>query len=282
VTLRKGDRGPAVKVLQAQLLDLGYTLPRFGADGDLGSETLAAVNALLASHREALGVDLDEQVTAEEIALIDRLAQGPDVALPSGLFDATGAHEGKHRIRRRRWQDITGITLHQTATVIGDHLGRWPNVPIHLGVTRIGVAWLLNGLDWVTYHGNSFNSHDVGIEIDGHFSGIEGQPKTHWNPASLPNRAPLTPLEVQLQTARNVVRWVCEEVERHGGKVLYIHAHRQSSASRQSDPGSKVWQEVGLWAQRELGLSDGGPGHVVDSGLPIPEAWDSTRVGVKY
>lgn len=41
--LRKGDRGPAVKTLQQALIDAGYDLPKFGADGAFGNETESAV-----------------------------------------------------------------------------------------------------------------------------------------------------------------------------------------------------------------------------------------------
>lgn len=44
-TIRKGDKGPVVKYTQQLLLDRGYKLPRYGADGDYGSETVAAVKA---------------------------------------------------------------------------------------------------------------------------------------------------------------------------------------------------------------------------------------------
>ena len=41
--LKKGARGELVIELQEKLLSLGYELPKFGADGDLGSETVSAV-----------------------------------------------------------------------------------------------------------------------------------------------------------------------------------------------------------------------------------------------
>jgi len=44
-TLRKGSRGDWVAILQNKLMLLGYSLPRYGADGDFGQETLAAVKA---------------------------------------------------------------------------------------------------------------------------------------------------------------------------------------------------------------------------------------------
>jgi len=42
-TLRKGDEGPYVTLLQTQLIRRGYTLPKYGADGKYGTETVNAV-----------------------------------------------------------------------------------------------------------------------------------------------------------------------------------------------------------------------------------------------
>lgn len=43
--LKKGDSGPRVVKVQEQLLEIGYQLPEYGADGDFGDETVAAVVA---------------------------------------------------------------------------------------------------------------------------------------------------------------------------------------------------------------------------------------------
>ena len=52
-----------------------------------------------------------------------------------------------------------------------------------------------------------------------------------------------------------------------------VVAHRQSSASRENDPGPEVWLNVGQWAVDTLGLSDGGPGFKLPGGNPIPPDW---------
>lgn len=44
-TIRKGDKGPVVKYAQQLLMDHGFSLPKYGADGDYGSETVSAVKA---------------------------------------------------------------------------------------------------------------------------------------------------------------------------------------------------------------------------------------------
>ena len=44
-TLRKGDKGTDVANLQKLLMQAGYSLPKYGADGDFGNECLNAVKA---------------------------------------------------------------------------------------------------------------------------------------------------------------------------------------------------------------------------------------------
>lgn len=44
--LKKGSKGEQVKALQILLMGRGYTLPKYGADGDYGDETVKAVKAL--------------------------------------------------------------------------------------------------------------------------------------------------------------------------------------------------------------------------------------------
>lgn len=44
-TLKKGAKGPVVKYAQQLLMDHGFSLPKYGADGDFGSETASAVKA---------------------------------------------------------------------------------------------------------------------------------------------------------------------------------------------------------------------------------------------
>lgn len=53
--LRDGDSGTDVKTLQNQLIKAGYSLPKFGADGDYGDETIQAVKAF----QKAQGLSVD-------------------------------------------------------------------------------------------------------------------------------------------------------------------------------------------------------------------------------
>jgi len=56
--LRVGDRGPAVVKIQQALIDAGFPLPKFGADGIFGAETKAAVR----NYQRAHGLSVDGSV----------------------------------------------------------------------------------------------------------------------------------------------------------------------------------------------------------------------------
>lgn len=56
--LKRGSKGDDVRRLQQRLMELGYALPRYGADGEYGSETVTAVKAFQA----------DRGLTADGIA----------------------------------------------------------------------------------------------------------------------------------------------------------------------------------------------------------------------
>lgn len=49
-TIRKGDKGTAVKILQRMLILRGCKLPRYGCDGQYGGETVEAVKAYQTTH----------------------------------------------------------------------------------------------------------------------------------------------------------------------------------------------------------------------------------------
>ena len=49
-TLRRGSKGEYVTLLQTKLIQLGYSLPKYGADGSFGAETEVAVKAFQRDH----------------------------------------------------------------------------------------------------------------------------------------------------------------------------------------------------------------------------------------
>lgn len=272
-TLQRGATGDAVRTVQKHLLSLGFSLPRYGADGSLGDETFAALNRFLAAHTDVEGVDQDMMVSEEEQALLAELASRSHTLLPAGFIDLRRAHNGEPRIRRRPWPYIDYICLHQTATVLGEKESRWFGVPVQVGVTRAGRILYLNDLDFVTYHGHGFNTRSVGIEIDGRYAGVEGDLKTFWRPKDHPEIEPTPENPPQLEAVKDAIRWIVAEVARNGGKVKYIVAHRQSSDQRRSDPGSLIWQKVALPMVKELSL-EAPFALTLGRGYKIPREWD--------
>lgn len=290
VVIPQGEKSLRVHNLQQWLISLGYAFPRFGDDGVLGDETISVVVDYQAA-REREGVPLKTQENALKVRgvgkktyqdISERIHTQPALVMPEIhpsiswgdlVYLVKEDEAGVKAIRPRTWGDIQGITLHQTATLFGEDPQKFRKISAHMGISRGGQVILINGLTYVVYHGNAFNSHDVGIEIDGHFEGVEGDLSTYWKPKSKPQRTPLQPTMEQILGARKAIQWVVEKVKSHGGEVKWIHAHRQSSKSRTSDPGSRIWKEVGMWAKATFGLHDGGPTFTA-GGYPIPKEWD--------
>lgn len=285
--MKRGDQGVEVRELQQALLELGYDLSRWGADGDLGSETLDALARFLREH--GTEVDDDANVVSDaELALVQKvLAATKDAPLGpqlvSGRFHDLRSSASQNQIGgRRQWKQVTGVTLHQTACVLGERPQRWATVGAHFGVTRAGQVIWMHDFEKIVWHGNGFNGRTIGIEMDGTYAGVEGDDHTFWRPKDEPGRKAQTPTSDLVEAAKATVRWICQEVVRHGGRIEQLVAHRQASNQRQSDPGSALWRQVALPLHAELGLNDGGPGFTVGDGYPIPEKWDPSRVGVKY
>ena len=199
----------------------------------------------------------------------------------------------KHWVRNGRVVErdpatIDCIVLHQTACVFGKRADqptrhhRALGVACHALAFNDGVVVLPNPLRWYVQHGNGFNATSLGLEVEGVFPGIAGDPKT------LPkNAGPETPLtDTLILTARLAVRVLMEQAAIEGITIRRIVAHRQSSATRRADPGSALWKAVvvehavpvlGLRVEPDLVLvaKNGRPGR------PIPAAWGGPA-GYRY
>ena len=285
--LKSGFRGPEVAKIQKQLLALGYALPRFGADSDLGDETLRAYGAFMIEIGLSTPTDeLPKSVTVAGAAALDKafdaLQQHP---APGEIINEEAKHPHSGRSTSmpfRPWSMITAIVLHQTASKIGEKATSWHNVPIHFGVTRAGKIYQLYALTEVCNHAGNLNRISVGIEIDGWFAGIEGKPETLWQPENGPKRQPMDLPDVQADAVKVTIQWIINAVAAQQGHIKTIHPHRQASEDRQSDPGSLIWKTLGFWAKSTFDLKDGGKDFTVGNGLKIPEAWDPAYAGNKY
>ena len=182
---------------------------------------------------------------------------------------------------QRSWEQTRGIVLHQTAVEMSPTERRWESLGAHIGITRLADIMWVHDLDRVVWHANGFNNQCVGIEVDGRYEGILGDRRTLWEVGE-----PSELTDAMVESARESIRWVCDVVERNGGKVEVILPHRASSATRPADPGEDIWKRVAIPMAEELLLDaetwDGGPGFCVGGGSPIPVQWDYRREGFDY
>jgi len=144
---------------------------------------------------------------------------------------------------------VTGITIHQTACLLpgtradradhGDEGGsarRYLAIPCH---ALSGDGWFATGHDLRTYlyHANGLNRCDLGLEVEGLYPGVVGGrtwrnfPATEW-------------IQGRIDAAREALTWLVAEGRALGMPIRYVHAHRQSSPTRASDPGEAIWRSV--------------------------------------
>jgi hypothetical protein len=300
--MKRGDVGPAVVMLQQALLELGEPLPKWGADGDLGDETLAAALNLFVEHdrmdhgHPPLGV-----LTDSDIAFIQQLQASVRAHRNAAIDAESRFHPESPTLVDRRpftglnkdlgprpWSKVKGWCLHQTACNLhaSIHLDRCDNVGAHWVVYPDGRKFQLHNIDRIIIHGNGWNNQTIGIEIDGLFAGVEGNDATVWDdPSTKYKERAGSVTTAQILAVEDIIRYDYNIIKSHGGTPTVIVAHRQASRDRRNDPGSKVWKSIALPMIAELKLSDGGPGFALsdgNGGRPIPEEWDPTRKGFPY
>lgn len=284
--MNRGSKGEDVKQLQRALLTLGYALPRWGVDGELGDETMSAMLAWSRGHE---GRSIEYQHAGLPQADVDRvIIQAAHksvigVDLPEQYYDCRERAMRSVDKGPRSWSNVRGICLHQTACVMGENAPRYDGIGAHIAITRSGKVFHMHDFNRLVWHGNGWNAQTVGVEIDGLYAGIQGDAKTVWdNPETVRHETGQDLTEAAAESARQTIRWICQEIERNGGKANVLVAHRQSSDARRNDPGSEIWQRVALPMHAELGLNDGGTGFKIGTGAPIPEAWDPEKKGIRY
>lgn len=285
MSIKKGDKGDAVRDLQIALMELGYALPRWGADGDLGEETLVALGELFTKQGRIVDDTPAEVSDIEEkfVYSLRDLLRKKQARTPTNFVDRRAFASKRHDYGPRPWNKVTGICLHQTACDLGEKDERYNTIGCHFVVCKSGKVLQIHDMDRLIVHGNGWNAQTVGIEIDGLFAGIHGDVNTVWNdPSTAVRETGSTPTEEAIKACKQLLRYICGEVTRRGGEMKVLVAHRQASENRRNDPGSYIWQRVAIPMQSELGLHDGGPGFKIGTGYPIPEAWNPAYKGVKY
>ena len=284
--MQRGDEGEHVGMVQRALMQLGFPLPRYGADQQLGSETVEAFEQWYGVVSDTEFIEFTDELPEDLVeSLLDQYDHAKlemEIAFGQNIVDVRdeawpGVEKGDNPIER-----IDTICLHQMACKDSDSQGweRWRKLAIHFMVScgDNAKAYLLHDLTKRVWHGHGWNRRSVGFEIEGYFSGIGVNPRYFWKPKGS-NRVPMVPTEQQLAAACDAVRYTVEQIAVLGGEIKYIGAHRQSYATKESDPGELIWKGVALPMMEELHLVEA---PTLKRGSPIPEAWDPRNVGVPY
>ena len=267
-----GEVGPRVGKLQQKLMDLGYQLPIYGADKELGDETISAAFDCITDLWPDMfpGEYMDPPVHVITDDVVEAILDAPLPERPDWLYDVTMKHPVKNAYStRRKLSRIDSITLHQTGCNLSERLKRWYFIRANLGVTRLGKVIKINGFDVIPQCSNWFNHRSIGIEISGNFRGVESNPRTLWKPGG--RRATMS--TAQISGARNAMVLCCNDVASAGGEIKHVFGHRQANGGKPNCPGELIWRNVALWAQKEIGLTSDS-NYTKGSGLPIPRQWD--------
>jgi hypothetical protein len=162
-------------------------------------------------------------------------------------------------------------------------------IACHAAAFRDGQSVLATPATWYVQHGNGFNEHSLGLEIDGHHAGLADDPATVAIREDLKTTYGGTPTlltDTLIAAARDALRWLVETARAEGCPLEWIYAHRQSSADRRSDPGELLWRavvldfaepELGLRARPDVWLPASNPRN--GPGKTIPIEWDPRGVG---
>lgn len=254
--------GPAVTRVQ----ELLKVAPQ---DGIYGPATCEAVRAYQSKH----GIEADGIVGPATWALIRGKVQEVDCS----IVDIRDTH-ARPRLygKKRNWSNIIGVTLHQTGCNMPADPQKWRNLNAHYGITKEGVIVWANDETDMIWHGNNLSQATIGVEIEGNFEGVSGLPATLWKgggPACY-----LT--DAQLMASGSLFVHLSNRFVENDSLWRKVYAHRQSSGTRRGDPGSEIWQKIALpWIQGlAMPSMDGGPEFHLDSGKPIPDSWDSSRI----
>ncbi len=173
--------------------------------------------------------------------------------------------------RPRSKSQVYALVLHQMACCRRRKEGGYDTIGVHYAILEDGRILQLQPIEALMYASNGFNARSVAVEFAGNFPNIRGkcwQPKCDKLPC--PNHGCHQLTQAQIDSGRYLVEHLLRE---SGMKLTHILAHRQSSGTRENDPGPDIWYHVGQWAIDKYGLKDGGPGFKVGSGRPIPDEW---------
>ena len=131
--LRRGSRGEDVKLMQEMLLRCGYALPRYGADGDFGAESEAAIKSLQEDNALAVDGVYGAQTHAALMAASredDDETQEDEALVSARTLEITGARVYVRSGPGARYDPITVVSRGTQLAVLGES-GGWRCVSVN-------------------------------------------------------------------------------------------------------------------------------------------------------
>ncbi len=180
------------------------------------------------------------------------------------IIDLTAKADKSVRKGTRDLKTVYALVLHQMACCFKpkDPLKRFLSLGAHFAILPDGRILQLHPISALVWASNRFNNCSVAVEFAGNFPNVKGR----WWKGEKYGRN--HPTQAQFEAGRYLIRHLMRTMG-----LTHVLAHRQSSGTRENDPGPDIWYHVGQWAVDNLGLKDGRPGFKIGTGNPIPDAW---------
>jgi hypothetical protein len=222
----------------------------------------SGLNSGYSSFPVASEYEFNEEIPGNPSANVPN-SNGPVEGDPR-IIDLTAQADKSRRFATRDPKRVWALVLHQMAccSKVADPLKRFLKMAPHFAILPDGRILQLHPILSLTGASNGFNHGSVAVEFAGNFPDYRG----NWWHGIENGRNQVTP--AQIEAGRYLVRYLMRTMG-----LKQILAHRQSSGTRDNDPGPDIWYHVGQWAIENLGLSDGGPGFKTGDGKPIPDIW---------
>lgn len=156
---------------------------------------------------------------------------------------------------------------------MGEKVDSWRTLDAHIGITQGGICYILQPFDLQIWHGNGLSPFTIGIEFEGSNEGIPGYPKQGAGWFYIGGKTELT--KSQISASEELFALLQSEFNAHHQPWVGVWGHRQSSKSRQCDPGHEIWKSVGVPWRRLINCFPYQLQKTWGDGSPIPVEWDA-------
>jgi hypothetical protein len=182
----------------------------------------------------------------------------------ANIIDLTAQADRSVRKGTRDPKTVYALVLHQMACCFTpkDPLKRFLGIGAHFAITHDGRILQLHPVSALVWASNGFNNRSVAVEFAGNFPSTRGK---WWKGETYGMNRPTA---AQITAGRQLIRHLIQTIG-----LTHVLAHRQSSGTRENDPGPDIWFDVGQWAVSTLGMKDGGPNFKIGTGNAIPDEW---------